>query len=484
MNHIVLPDGSLCLAELEDVRYRRDHEGKRIARPHDRRTECERDVGRLRYSTALMRLSGITQVTTPDPQIVRRHDRLTHTLKVAGLAREIAGDFVRSAAEESSEGRELKELILSFGGLDISACEAGGLAHDLGHAPFAHSSQKILDKWLLDVGDSSGFEGNAQSLRVLRKLEARAIGRAGLDLTALSLGATLKYPWIRDFTDSSRAQKFSVYHDDVEVLELVSACSMGTRVGGAQTLEAAIVEVADDITYALHDLQDFVEAGLIDLASALASIDAVADRLVKSGRPNVEETERSRMHGLELMAERLRPTYEDYSPLEFGKALHAVSIDLRGIANESGDSYTSLAHIRETFSRIIRSILKGLQLNTDCTNGGRCFNFGTQAWNKLHALKLIGRYYAIENASVARQERSNQAALRLLLEALLEWAQTSPAHSLPRPLNEYVQRIPGKAPREDCPTLRRAIVDYICGMTDRQCLRLASELNGGEMPVV
>lgn len=101
MNYIVFPDGSLCLTEAEGPRYRRDQHSKRIARPHDRRTECERGVGRLRYSTALMRLSGITQVTTPDPQIVRRHDRLTHTLKVAGLAREIAGDLVRSAAEES-----------------------------------------------------------------------------------------------------------------------------------------------------------------------------------------------------------------------------------------------------------------------------------------------------------------------------------------------------------------------------------------------
>lgn len=201
-----LPDGSLCAPDLFEARYSRLSSVSSKPNASDMRTETEKDKDRVAYSGYLQRLSGVTQVVSPGVGRPFMHSRLTHTYKVALVSRGIAEDALRKASSDE----KFEQLLVSLGGLDRAACEAAGLAHDLGHPPFGHVAEKLMDEWLLDVdGETDGFEGNAQSTRIVTYLDRRKVRLQGLDLTRVSLAAILKYPWPRA-DDGPRRKKFSL----------------------------------------------------------------------------------------------------------------------------------------------------------------------------------------------------------------------------------------------------------------------------------
>jgi dGTPase len=205
------------------------------------RGDFQRDRGRLIHSLALRRLAQKTQVLSPAAGLDFARNRLTHSLEVAQV------------------GRELGQAI----GLDPDVVDTACLAHDLGHPPFGHNGETALNLWAEDIG---GFEGNAQTFRVLTRLESKTFdpsGRSsGVNLTRASLDAATKYPWLR--TDapavSGGRTKFGVYADDVEIFDWMR----DGHTHAVVSVEAQVMDLSDDIAYSVHDFEDAIVGGFLD----------------------------------------------------------------------------------------------------------------------------------------------------------------------------------------------------------------------------
>ncbi|GII83946.1 deoxyguanosinetriphosphate triphosphohydrolase-like protein [Sphaerisporangium siamense] len=235
------------------------------------RSAFERDRARVLHSAALRRLAAKTQVVGPgDVPDHGRHiprTRLTHSLECAQIGREM--------------GKAL--------GCDPDLVETACLAHDLGHPPFGHNGETALNELAARCG---GFEGNAQSLRLLTRLEAKVLtadGRsAGLNLTRATLDSALKYPWT-----SARGPKYGVYPDDMPVFEWVR---QGVPAGSV-SFEAQVMDWSDDVAYSVHDLEDALHSGHVLPASLRDPGERreVCERTLKwyaddSGMTELEET--------------------------------------------------------------------------------------------------------------------------------------------------------------------------------------------------
>jgi dGTPase len=416
-------------------------EAQRVDRRHsvvqdDQRKPYERDRDRILYSSAFRRLSGVTQIVRAGEADVF-HTRQQHTLKVAQLGRRLA----QLCKEQSAE-------LTRHLGVHEEALEAACLAHDLGHPPFGHIGEHILHKLVTDAGDDDGFEGNAQSFRVLTKLAVRYEECNGLDLTRATLAATLKYPWLRDANSPDRKKKWGAYRLDKDDFDFAREHFQHP----VKSAEAELMDWADDIAYSVHDLEDFHRCGALPWHRILD--DKHAEDLIENadeawfGKPgNSKGRLRTAMRSLK----KLFNLYEEL-----------VATPYEGTRDQR-------QQLRAMTSTLIGRYVNETKLKLP-DEGGICIDVNPEYTDEVKLLKQITRDYVINNPNLAAQQHGQERVVRTLFDMLHQ----DSAKKLPRylpPRLTYLWDLRGDS-------TARFAADCIASLTEAETVGLHNRLQG------
>ena len=409
------------------------------------RNETARDRDRILYSSAFIRLSGITQVASTEIGATF-HSRLTHSLKVAQVARRLA----ESLQQQAPAGRPRRLARI----LDVDAVEAAALAHDIGHPPFGHLAEEELNEATQAFG---GFEGNAQSFRVVTRLSLRSGDYDGLNLTRQTLNGLLKYPWLRDLDHPDREAKWGAYHADGPVFAWVR---QDRAEDGPRSIEAEIMDWADDVTYAVHDMEDFYRAGLVPL-DRLCSNQTERDRFVDS--LFIDASARTRV----------RPRLGDLKPSEVVKAADG----LFGGLLDLDESYTGDPLQRRTLkqqsSALIGAFIAALQLaDVTPSSGEPLVKIDRRRRGQVAVLKELTWFYVINRPSLAVLQHGQRRVIGGLFAAYKDAVERDQLRLFP----PFEQQRLREARTE--PARLRIIVDYIAGMTEERAVELHRRMTG------
>ena len=381
------------------------------------RTEFARDRARIIHSFALRRLAAKTQVAVPWATDFPR-TRLSHSLECAQVGRELGAAL----------------------GADPDLMEGACLAHDIGHPPFGHNGDEALN---LIAQSCGGFEGNAQSLRLLIRLEAKTVlpdGKSiGLNLTRASLDAATKYPWTR----AVNAKKFGVYEDDLEIFNWYRA---GVD-SGKSSMEAQIMDWSDDIAYSVHDLEDSLVSGQIkldQLSDDLPKLFTVAQQMYLA---DVTESEmQSALNSLQKLS--CWPRYYD-------------------------GTHRSLARLKDLASQLIGRFAQAAEVATqekygdgDLTRYNANLVVPRAQRVEVALLKSMAGHYVINATDSQIRYAEQQKILTQLVEAILA--------SAPDTLESFFLQDWQRAQTDQARL--RVVIDQVASLTDPGALTLHNRL--------
>lgn len=433
-------------------------------RAEDNRGRTERDRDRILYSSHLRRLTGITQVVDAG-QGRTFHNRLVHTHKVEQLARRIAEKLNRDDFENCQE----------LGGLDVSACEAAALAHDLGHPPFGHAGEQMLDELAKKAEITDGFEGNAQSFRIVTRLARRNIEFEGLNLTALTLNAILKYPRMRSGAAGPEHRKFGAYGTEEEFFNWARERAPGPFADSdSRTLEAQVMDLADDITYAVHDIEDFYRAGLVPLHRLMDESDKnqERERFIRGVRARWDRDNDPRADDMDRYQAALARVFSAGS-LAGGVAL----------TEPYEGTQQQRAALRSITSTMISRYVTVVAIDPDQVDLDRHVFMGHNAHELLDELVILKQliwHYVITSPALSHQQEGNSAIVHALWNC---WYADSGARYpklLPAGSREELDDLRDARIPEDQETVQRGriVLDAICSLTEAQSSAVFGRISG------
>lgn len=438
---------------------------KAAHQPGDSRGEFRRDHDRLYYSSALRRLTGITQVVAPQNETAVLHNRYVHSDKVAILGRALAEHLVKTADPT---------VLTAVGPIDPDVVAAAGLAHDIGHPPFGHAGEAALHKLALDW-HLDGFEGNAQTFRVLTKLAVKKETHPGIDLTAATRNAVLKYPWkygdgpTQDLRDRHR-KKWCVYRsEEPDFIEARATHTVAPTAGEAtQSLEAAIMELADDISYALHDFEDFYRAGLISIETFRYGGSETYRKLKRIILSEVQTSLQANFdHGL---AEKSWTTV-------LNRLLSASSLaeHYRGARQQD-------AEVVRLTSTQITAFTRGIGLKAS----GYPLAIEPAVQHEIAVWKQLTRQFVINQPGFAAVQIGQQRTVAETAKAIRDWVSMDGIESprIPERLRDYYrigvfdEDDPAYPNPDTDVIIGRAVLDYVASLTEPQLVALHEQLTG------
>ncbi len=381
------------------------------------RSAFARDRARVLHCAAWRRLAAKTQVMIAGEGDFPR-TRMTHSLEVAQVGRELGAAL----------------------GCDADLVEAACLAHDLGHPPFGHNGEDALDAICADIG---GFEGNAQTLRILTRLEAKAFGdperlgherSVGLNLTRAALDAATKYPWPR--TPDTR--KFGVYDDDLPVFDWMREGAPAQR----RSFEAQVMDWADDVAYSVHDVEDGIHAGLVDL-TALQDPDtstAICELVAQAYLPGTDPADLAAALDRLVGSPAWPAGYSHYTgSLRDLAALKDLTSQLIGRFTAAAESATRAAHPQAQLTRYAGS----LEVPADVRH-------------EVGVLKGIANLFVMQRSGSKRSYERQRSMIAELVGVL--------SASAPQTLEPHFRPTWENAP-DDAARLR-VVVDQVASLTD------------------
>ena len=381
------------------------------------RTEFARDRARIIHSFALRRLAAKTQVAVPWATDFPR-TRLSHSLECAQVGRELGAAL----------------------GADPDLMEGACLAHDIGHPPFGHNGEEVLNQLAQSCG---GFEGNAQSIRLLIRLEAKTVlpdGKSiGLNLTRASLDAATKYPWSR----VDDAKKFGVYEDDLEIFNWYR---QGAK-SGEISMEAQIMDWSDDVAYSVHDLEDSLVSGQVkldQLSNDLPKLFKVAQQMYLA----------------------------DITQAEMEKALASLQ-QLSCWPRYYDGTHRSLARLKDLASQLIGRFAQAAEVATqgkygdaDLTRYNANLEVPRAQRVEVALLKSMAGHYVINADDSQIRYAGQQKLLTELVEAILETA--------PNSLESFFLQDWQRAQNDQ--QRLRVVIDQVASLTDPGALSLHERL--------
>ena len=398
--------------------------------------------------------------------------------------------------------------------------EAAALAHDLGHPPFGHLGERVLDRLARErLGLPDGFEGNAQSYRIVTSTEIRG-ETIGLDLTSAVRAAMLKYPWTRRTYPQPHVQhmrpaprgagpavddphagsaKFGAYVTELRDLRQARAPFAGRLADWQQTVEASVMDTADDIAYAIHDVEDFHRVGVLQqgsVATELMAWQRDAGMLRSLTHDELISVQRRPGRSVERLRRDVRRKDDWVSDdVAFAAAVEQVRHEVvDGLLAAPFDGSVEAEQSVARFSaRWTRRLIDAIELRPDPPVRSGHVLLAPAQWHEVQVLKFIHHRFVLERPDLALHQRGQARLLATLVEALRAWLlDPDETARLPRRLHDLVEMaeeesagltpedfgLPGERVNSAAMARGRAIVDFVAALTDGQAVALLDALSG------